>query len=190
MRTHVTSLLSRFAWAVDVGREWVRKMTGIRVRVQLMRSVVGGRGVCGRQRGFAGREGSIGHIDRIVVKSRTCVCLHGTCYHNFKGLIHHVWSLRHGPPSGRLDAYCKVAGCLRPTSDPLGGSGGGGTPAGVVASVAACVPIVSRYNKRVCLTRLGRGVILCLPCVCSPNNCHRTAPHRIASRRTAQYRIA
>ena len=64
------------------------------------------------------------------------------------------------------------------------------TPAGVVASVAACVPIVSRYNERVCLTRLGRGVILCLPCVCSPNNCHRTAPHRIASRRTAPYRIA
>ena len=74
--------------------------------------------------------------------------------------------------------------------DPLGGSGGGGTPGGVVASVAACVPIVSRYNERVCLTRLGRGVILCLPCVCSPNNCHRNAPHRIASRRTAPYRIA
>ena len=35
------------------------------------------------------------HIDRIVVRrERVCVCVHGTCYHNYKGLIL-VWSLRH-----------------------------------------------------------------------------------------------
>ena len=118
------------------------------------------------------------------------MCVHGTCYHNYKGLIL-VWSLRH-------DLYCgevgrsRVEGRPRPTYDPLGGRVRvwRGTPAGVVASVAACVPIVSRYNERVCLTRLGRGVILCLPCVCSPNNCRCTAPHRIASNRAAPHRTA
>ena len=39
------------------------------------------------------------HIDRIVVRRErvcVCVCVHGTCYHNYKGLIL-VWSLRHEP---------------------------------------------------------------------------------------------
>jgi hypothetical protein len=83
---------------------------------------------------------------------------------------------------GRLDAYCRGDGKRpRPTCDPLGGVRVWWWPAGVVASVAACVPIVSRYNERVCLTRLGRGVILCLPCVCSPNNCHRIPPCETAA---------
>ena len=119
-----------------------------------------------------------------------CVCVLGTCYHNYKGIIL-VWTLRHEPVlwRGWTRTVGRMVSALVQLTIHLGVRVWW-WPAGVVASVAACVPIVSRYNERVCLTRLGRGVILCLPCVCSPNNCHRTAPHRIESRRTALHRTA
>ena len=73
---------------------------------------------------------------------------------------------------GRLDAYCRVAAALVQLEIHLGVRVGVDT-CECRCLRAACVSSVSRYNERLCITRLGRGVILCLPCVCSANNCHR-----------------
>ena len=93
------------------------------------------------------------------------MCVLGTCYHNYKGLIL-VWSLRHEPVLW------------------------GGWTCTVGRMVSALVQLTIHLGVRVwwwpagvqvCLTRLGRGVILCLPCVCSPNNCHRIPPCETAA---------
>ena len=77
-----------------------------------------------------------------------CVCVLGTCYHNYKGLIL-VWSLRHEPVlwGGWTRTVGRMVSALVQLTIHLGVRVWW-WPAGVVASVAACVPIVSRYNER------------------------------------------
>ena len=61
------------------------------------------------------------------------VCVLGTCYHNYKGLIL-VWSLRHGPILGEVGRV--LQGGWAPSSNlrSTWGFGWGWTPASVVAS--------------------------------------------------------
>ena len=66
------------------------------------------------------------------------------------------------------------------------------TPAGVVASVAACVPIVSRYNERCGVshtTGQRRNSLFTLCVLTQQLSPHRTASHRAAPRCTAPHRI-
>ena len=61
------------------------------------------------------------------------VCVLGTCYHSYKGLIL-VWSLRHGPVL--WGGWTRTAGWRLPSSNlrSTWGFGWGWTPASVVAS--------------------------------------------------------